>query len=110
MGLNFFSLPLRWRAAGSSSSAATAFSRLRSRKCHGDWRIYRDSLKLAAFVALPASLTFLCLPTALAHFVSFGEMSSPADWLSSLRGRQSWTRHHRRGNPDCRDLSRIRMP
>jgi peptidoglycan biosynthesis protein MviN/MurJ (putative lipid II flippase) len=40
--------------------------------------IYRDSLKLAAFVALPASLTFLCLPTALAHFVSFGEMSSPA--------------------------------
>ncbi len=79
MGLNFFSLPL---ALGALPAAAALLPRLSRGFDQGNvvaiGAIYRDSLKLAAFVALPASLTFLCLPTALAYFVSFGEMSSPA--------------------------------
>lgn len=79
MGLNFFSLPL---ALGALPAAAALLPRLSRGFDQGNTAaigtIYRDSLKLAAFVALPASLTFLFLPTALAHFVSFGEMSSPA--------------------------------
>jgi peptidoglycan biosynthesis protein MviN/MurJ (putative lipid II flippase) len=79
MGLNFFSLPL---ALGALPAAAALLPRL-SRGFDRDntgaiGSIYRDSLMLASFVALPASLTFLCLPSALAHIVSFGEMSSPA--------------------------------
>ena len=78
MGLNFFSLPL---ALGALPAAAALLPRLSRGFDQGNvtaiGTIYRDSLKLAAFVALPASLTFLCLPTALAQFVSFGEMSTP---------------------------------
>jgi putative peptidoglycan lipid II flippase len=79
MGLNFFSLPLALGALPAAAALLPRLSRGFDQASAGAMgSIYRDSLMLASFVALPASLTFLCLPTALAHIVSFGEMSSSA--------------------------------
>jgi putative peptidoglycan lipid II flippase len=77
IGLNFFSLPI---ALGAYPVAAALLPRLTRGFDHENASevasIYRDSLALANFVALPATLIFVCLSETLARAVSFGEMSS----------------------------------
>lgn len=77
IGFNFFSLPI---ALGAQPAAAALLPRLSRGFDQGNQAamnsIYRDSLAIAAFVALPASLMFISLPATLSQIVSFGEMAS----------------------------------
>jgi putative peptidoglycan lipid II flippase len=79
IGFNFFSLPI---ALGAHPAAAALLPRLSRGFDQGNkaamHSIYRDSLAIASFVALPASLLFVSLPVTLARAVSFGEMASLA--------------------------------
>ena len=78
IGYNFFSLP---GAVGAQPAAAAMLPRLSRAFSQGNegamQSIYRDSLAIAGFVAVPAGFFFLFLCTALAPVVSFGEMSTP---------------------------------
>jgi putative peptidoglycan lipid II flippase len=72
---NLFNLPIalcaRPIAAAQLPLLARNFHSNATAACHA---IYRDSLRLTLFMALPASLLFLCVPETLARAISFGEM------------------------------------
>jgi putative peptidoglycan lipid II flippase len=72
---NLFNLPIalaaRPVAAAQLPLLARSFQRNAAAAAHA---IYRDSLRLTLFVAMPASLLFLCVPETLARAIAFGEM------------------------------------
>jgi putative peptidoglycan lipid II flippase len=82
IGYTLFNLPI---ALGARPAAAAQLPRLSRHMADGDRAAfratYRESMALARFIALPASVAFLLMPDTLAHAVSFGRMAS-ADGLA----------------------------
>jgi putative peptidoglycan lipid II flippase len=77
IGYNFFNLPVALCARPVAAAQLPRLSRNFQRSALAAFHTtYRSSLALAAFIALPASLLFLCIPHTLARAVSFGEMAT----------------------------------
>jgi putative peptidoglycan lipid II flippase len=72
-----FNLPIALGARPAAAAQLPRLSRHVADHDHAAFRsTYRDSMALARFVALPASLVFLLMPETLARAVSFGTMAS----------------------------------
>jgi putative peptidoglycan lipid II flippase len=74
---SLYNLPI---ALGARPVATAQLPRLSRRAVEQDGaaftHTYRESLVLARFIALPASLVFMLMPETLAHAVAFGRMAS----------------------------------
>jgi putative peptidoglycan lipid II flippase len=79
IAISLFNLPI---ALGARPVATAQLPRLSRRALEQSGsafaHTYRESLALARFVALPASLVFVLMPETLAYAVSFGRMASEA--------------------------------
>jgi peptidoglycan biosynthesis protein MviN/MurJ (putative lipid II flippase) len=77
IGYSFFNLPVALCARPVAAAQLPRLSRSFQRGALAAFHAtYRGSLALAAFIALPASLLFVCIPGTLARAVSFGEMAT----------------------------------
>jgi putative peptidoglycan lipid II flippase len=77
IGYDFFNLPVALCARPVAAAQLPRLSRSIQRGTLAEFHAtYRGSLALAAFIALPASLLFACIPHTLAQGVSFGEMAT----------------------------------
>ena len=79
IGINFFGLPV---AIGAKPVASAQLPRLarsfNQESLEAFQAIYRRSLGLAMFVALPSALLFVAVPEIMAHAVSYGDMATAA--------------------------------
>jgi putative peptidoglycan lipid II flippase len=79
IGFNFFYLPI---ALGARPVVAAVLPRLSRSFTRGELAgfesVYRSSLALTCFIALPAALLLFAMPETLARAVSFGEMATVA--------------------------------
>jgi putative peptidoglycan lipid II flippase len=79
IGYNFFNLPTALCARPVAAAQLPRLSRSFNQEMVAEFHsTYRSSLALATFIALPASLLFVCIPDTLARAVSFGEMATLA--------------------------------
>jgi putative peptidoglycan lipid II flippase len=75
IGLYFFNLPIALCARPLAAAQLPRLSRSINQGIQAAFdATYRNSVSLALFVAIPASLLFLCMPGTWARAVSFGEM------------------------------------